>query len=125
MYWDELRVSILNGGGPVAMNAVEEAAGRLSDAAKAEPWKKTVLNLLADAVEKHGWEGAVKVEKALDEIKAGRAPDIKFASLEVKSDVLANLQNAEADAQTAAKNFFVQIGKTLGVIIKEIIKAIL
>ena len=126
MEWDELRMGILqHEGGMVTMKAVEKAAGELSDAAKREPWKRTVLGLLADAVEIHGWEGVAKAEGVIDDIKAGKAPRMEFASLEVQSDVLATLQNAEADAQTAAKNFFVQIGKVLGVIIKAIIKAIL
>jgi len=125
MEWDEIKDNLVKGGGLMAMKNAEAAATRLSKASSIEPWKGAILGMLADAVEKHGWEGKDKVEKVLDDIEAGREPDLGFVSLKTRSDVLASLQNAEADAKSAAKEFFIQVGKTLGVIIKAVIKGLL
>ncbi len=125
MEWKDIGDNIVKGGGLMALRSAEAAATRLSKESDNEPWKGAILSMLADAVEEHGWEGKDKVERALDDIEAGKEPDLSFVSLKTRSDVLASLQNAEADEQNAAKKFFAQVGKILGVILKGVIKGLL
>ncbi len=125
MEWKDIGDNIARGGGLMALRSAEAAATKLSKESEGEPWKGAILGMLADAIEEHGWEGKDKVEKALDDIAVGLEPDLSFVSLKTRSDVLASLQNAEADQQNAAKQFFIQVGKTLGVIIKGVIKGLL
>lgn len=106
---------------------MDKAGDALQDLyAKADtPWKKTVLALVEDAVEKYGPIGIEKAKDALDRISAGKSANLKFASLRVQSDVLALLQNAEADRRSEARDFLAMVAKTLGELIAAVIKGII
>ena len=88
-------------------------------------WKKTVLALVADAVEKHGVEGMALATKAVEDLLNGKAPDLNWADLAVASDLLAQLENAEADKNTAAHAFLVELSKVLGTVLSGILKSVL
>ena len=88
-------------------------------------WKKAALALVANAVEKE-WPGGLKLAlDALDALMNDEEPDIDWADLRVASDVLAQLQNAEADTKSAVKDYIDKLSKTLGVILAGVIKGLI
>lgn len=110
---------------------VKAAAGELDKQAnKADaPWKKALLNLTADSLEKHGPEGVRMASKAVEDLFAGKRSGTKISDitddLETASDLLAALQNAEADRKTAARNFLKALGQTLGTLTGGFIRGLL
>ncbi len=106
--------------------AVTKLAGELNALAiSSSSWKKATLALLADAVEKHGPQGIQLAMQVVKDIQAGKAPKMDWADLQVSSDILAELQNAEADQKAAAHEFLETISHILGVILKGIIAGII
>lgn len=124
MSWKKFLKNVIGKVGKYGLTEAEEALDNLEKKTD-EPWKRAILEMVGDAVDKYGLEGIAKVQKAVDQIAAGKKPDISFASLRARSDFLATLQNMEADDKKKAKDFFKVIGSTLGVIIKAVIKAFL
>lgn len=88
-------------------------------------WKKAALALVANAVEKEGPGGLKLALNALDALMNDVEPDIDWADLRVASDVLAQLQNAEADTKSAVKDYIDKLSKTLGVILAGVIKGLI
>jgi len=88
-------------------------------------WKKAALALVANAVEKEGPGGLKLALDALDALMNDEEPDIDWADLRVASDVLAQLQNAEADTKSAVKDYIDKLSKTLGVILAGVIKGLI
>jgi len=124
MEWDKLLKNMVRSAGVVGMKKAEEAMDKLQSQMD-EPWKRAVVDMLGDAVEKYGWEGVERVQKAVDDLSNGKSPDLSFASLKARSDALALLQNMEADEKSRAKDFFSVVGSALGVILKAVIKGLL
>jgi hypothetical protein len=124
MKWDKLLSGIVKDAGVAGVKKVEGALDDLSAKAN-KPWKKAVMGLLGDAVEKYGLDGVQKVEKALQRLGEGKQPDIEFASLKARSDFLAAMQNMEADEKSKAKDFFSTIGESLGIILKAVIAGLM
>jgi len=91
-----------------------------------EAWKKTVMNLLINGIENYGVDG---IQMAMDYINklldGDDLPDIDWADLRTASDIVAQLQNAEADQKTAVKDFLAKTSKILGQIIAGLIKGLL
>lgn len=103
---------------------VQKELEKLSDAAQ-EPWQKTVLALMGDAIEKNGPEGIKIAQDALGRLAKGKPPHIDdFASLETASDFLATLQNAEKKRRKEAHNFAVAAGKSIGTIMGALVKGL-
>ena len=113
----------------VGEEGVEKLAGVLDDeAAKAdEPWKNTLLDLMADAARKHGPEGFSMAQDAVEKMLDGDNTDIRkvTSNLLIASNLLAQLQNAEADRKDRARKWLKAIGQTLGTILKAVIGAVL
>lgn len=124
MDWQDLLKNMAKNAGVLGMKNAEKALDHLQKQADT-PWKRTMLEMLGDAVEEYGWEGIERVQHVIDSISAGKAPDMSFASLKARSDALAFMQNAEADEKTAARDFFLVIGETLGVLLKAVIKGLM
>ena len=59
-----------------------------------EPWKKSVLTMVADAVATYGPEGLDMAIKLINDLMDGKSVDLDFTDLEVSSDILAKMQNA-------------------------------
>ena len=123
MDWNDLIRNLLKSEGAQYVEKLQGALDGLAEEAK-EPWKKIVINLVADALEEYGPEGMSKVEQVLAELVAGSKPSIYFASLKTRSDFLASLQNAEAHRKTAARDFFYSLGHTIGLILRGILKGL-
>ena len=103
---------------------VKALADKLDDlsADAAEPWKKSVLALLADAVEKNGVDGINMAYEAIEALVNDETPEIDWADLAVASDILAQLQNAEAGRKSAARDFFARVSENIGAILGALIK---
>lgn len=87
-------------------------------------WKKTVLSLLTSAVEKYGPEGIKIALEAINDLMDGKSPDIDWADLRTASDVVARLQNIEADEKSAVKDWLIKVSDILAKIIQGIIKGL-
>ena len=114
--------------GDKGVEAVAAELDKQADGADA-PWKKSLLNLAADSIEKHGPEGVRMASKAIEDMFARKRSGTKLSDLtddlETASNLLAALQNAEADRKTAARSFLKALGQTLGQITKGFIKGLL
>ena len=112
----------------IGQKAVDELVGKLEELAgdAGEAWQKAILALFGDALEKHGVEG---IQMAMDALTAlldkNEAPQIDWADLKTASDILAELQNAEADRKTAAKAFMTKVSHTLGTLMGGMIKGLI
>jgi len=110
---------------------VEAVAAELDKQAENadESWKKSLLNLAADSLDQHGPEGVRMASKAIEDLFAHKQAGTKLSDLtddlETASNLLAALQNAEADRKTAARRFLKALGQTLGQITKGFIKGLL
>lgn len=121
MNWNDLLKNLIPALGQAGVDALAGELDTLS-ADAAEPWKKSVLALLADAVEKNGVGGIMMAYEAIEALCNDEPPEISWADLEVASDVLAQLQNAEADRKSATRDFFARISESLGAILGGLIK---
>ncbi len=110
--------------GETAVNAVAgELDGLASEAS--DPMKGAVLALVSDAVREHGPSGISLAEKAIKDLLAGKSPDIDWASPRNASDLVAAMQNAEADRRTEAREFAARAGHVLGKVGSVLFKAII
>lgn len=102
----------------------DKLSGLKADAS--DPWKKAVLGMAVSAVQAHGTQGIDLAHQYLDALIAGKAPPvIDGLDLEAVSDLLAQIENAEADKKTACKAYLTQIGDVLGTILSAIAKGII
>lgn len=106
--------------------AAKKLADELEDVAGDQTgWKKTVLALVANAVEQYGPAGINMAMEALENIQKGKAPQIDWADLRIASDILAELQNAEADKKKAAQDYLVRLSQVLGLILAAVVKGLM
>lgn len=90
-----------------------------------EPWKKAVLEMVAVAIGRFGLQGIQVVETTLNDLMAGQEVNLDWVDLSVSSDILALLQNAEADQKTATNDFLKQVGEVLGRITSGFLRGLL
>lgn len=117
----------------LASKVGEEGVGKLADflddeADKAdEPWKNTILDLLADGARRHGPEGFKMAQEALERLLDGEKVDLRKISknLLILSNVVAQLQKAEAERKERARKWLTAIGQTIGKILKAVIGTVL
>lgn len=91
------------------------------EAAKAdEPWKRTLLDLLADAGRRYGPEGFAMAQNAVERLLDKKEVEIRqiTKNLLIASNLLAQLQNAEAAKKERAKKWLQVIGASIGTILK-------
>lgn len=85
-------------------------------------WQQNVLKAMADAVRKNGPGGVDAAYKEIEKMLAGQKADLKkFTSLRVGSELLVELQNAEAQKKERIRGF-VQVAFQ---IIKQAVSAVL
>jgi len=116
--------------GDLGEDGIEKLADVLgNEADKADaPWKKAMLNLVGDSIGKYGPEGLRMAQKGIEDLldgKRGTKISDLTDDLETASDLLAALQNAEADRKKAARNFLLGVGQTLGTVAKGFLKALI
>lgn len=112
--------------GVLGRKAVDELSSKLGTLASeaGEPWKRAVLMLVADAVNQHGPAGLVLVQRTIDDLIAGKAPKIDWANPRTASDIVAELQNAEAGRRSAARDFAARVGEVLGRLLVGLIRGL-
>lgn len=113
----------------VGEEGVEKLAGVLDEeAAKAdEPWKRTLLDLLADGARRHGPEGFQMAQEAAEKLLNGDGTDIRKVTknLLIASNMVAQLQRAEAERKERARKWLKAVGQTLGTILKAVLGTVL
>lgn len=123
------RRKISNLASKVGDQGVTELADLLDgEAAKAdEPWKRTVLDLLADGARRHGPEGFQLAQDAVEKLLDGDDKDIRKVTknLLVASNLLAQLQNAEADHKERVRKWLNALGQMIGKILQAILGSLL
>jgi len=124
MKFERLITNMIQGAGIVGAKKAEKAIEKLLGDSD-DPWKRAVLEMVGDAVEEYGWEGVGRVQEAVEQLASGLVPDLSFASLKARSDILAFMQNAEADKKKEARDFLMVVGSVIGVLLKIVIKAVL
>jgi hypothetical protein len=123
MNFQQLLNNLLPVLGQAGVDALEGVFADLA-ADQDQPWAQTALSLLADAVGNYGMDGIEMARKAIDALFEDEVPDINWASPRTASDFVANLQNAEADDKSAARDFFVKVGDAFGQIFVGMIKGL-
>ena len=118
--WEEMLQGLVKTAGTAGLKELDDALEKIEKEADT-PWKKALLQLAGDAVEKYGPMGLRKIDDLIYRMGKGKDPDLSFASLKARSDYLAALQNMEADEKSKARDFFSTIGQSLGIILKAII----
>jgi hypothetical protein len=121
--WTKMLDHLVPSLGEAGVKALGDKLDSLS-AEATEPWKKTVLSLTANAVESGGMKGIDLAWKAIEDLINDKPPKIDWADLEVASDVLAQLQNAEADRKDEIRDFFAKVSHDIGAIIGGLIKGL-
>jgi hypothetical protein len=124
MNWNDLLKNLVPALGEMGVKALADELKNIS-AEAAEPWKKSILALLADAVEKNGVDGIKLAYDAIEGLINDEPVKLDWADLEVASDVLAQLQNAEAGRKSATRDFFARVSDNLGAILGGLIKGLL
>ena len=84
-------------------------------------WQQNVLKAMSDAVRKNGPAGLDAAYKEIEKTLSGKPGEFKFTSLRVGSELLAELQNAEAETRERIRGFL----QAAFQIIKQAIKAVL
>ena len=90
-----------------------------------EGWQKAVLELTANAIDEHGAQGLQIALDVINDLFEDKEVDIDWADLGVSSNILAELQNAEAGRKSAAKDYMAKVSETFGPILSGIIKGII
>lgn len=125
--WNDMLKNLVPALGNMGVDMLVDEFNKLS-AEAAEPWKKSILALLGDALKKNGTDGIKMAYDAIEALIHDEEPKIDWADLEVASNVLAQMQNAEADHKTKAAEFFAlisnDIGRILGALIQGIIASV-
>ena len=112
----------------LAPKAVEEINKALSGIEVKEEWQATLLGVVVDSVETYGVTGIEKAKDLVWNLVEGKPFDqeaFNNLSLRAQSDLLAQLQNKEADEQTAVKDFFAVLGNTLGGVLVAVAKGMI
>ena len=124
MNWNDLLKNLVPALGETGVKLLADKLDALS-AEATEPWKKAVLALTANAVESAGLDGIKLAYQAIEDLINDKPPKIDWADLEVASDVLAQLQNAEADRKSDARDFFSRVSNDIGAILGGLIKGLI
>jgi hypothetical protein len=112
----------------IGQMGVDTLVGELTNLSKTadEPWQRGVLALISDAVAKNGPAGIdLAVQAIKDALSGDRVPEIDWADLETASDVLALMENKEADEKSAINDFMAQASASLGTILSGLIKGLI
>ena len=92
-----------------------------------EPWKRTLLDVLVSSMRTHGPEGFKLAQSAVERMLSGEERDIRkiTKNLLLASNLLAQLQNAEADRKERARKWLKALGSTVGALLKAILGVLL
>jgi len=123
MNWQQMLDQLIPIVGEKALRQIQNLLTEAED--DQEGWKKTMLGLVADAVEQHGAQGIAVAQKAIADLMAGKAPVVDWANPRTASDVVALMQSAEAGQKTAYHDFGVKVSQTLGTLLSGLLKGLI
>lgn len=125
MSWKQQILDLAVELGKEGLDKLEAELDRL-EAEADEPWKKVTLAVIGDLVEKHGLQGLELARELILDISEDRkVPDLSDLSLATASDVLAELQKAEAAEKNAASKYIVLVTEVLTDVLQGLIQGIL
>ena len=111
--------------GEATANVLSEELGKMAADAE-DPLNKAHLSMMTNAMKEHGAVGIQSVITAVTDLSAGKQVDLtKITDLETASDLLAVMQNQEADRREAANDMLTQIGKSLGVVTSALVSGLI
>jgi hypothetical protein len=124
MNWQEMIKTLVP---MLGQAAVDELTDRLSELTKGtdDAWKEAVLMLMAEAVEKRGPLGVALAMSTINNLLEGKSPRIDWIDLRTASDVLAHLQNVEADRKKAVEDFVAQVSEIAGIALAAFLKGLI
>lgn len=109
----------------VDVSLVERITAAVDDAARraSEPWQRTLVDLLVDALQRHGPEGVAIAEDAvLAFLKESRRWPRGVTSFLILSTFLAQLQNAEAAKKERVRRWLRAIAQNLGGLLVSVLR---
>ena len=112
----------------LAPKAVEEINKAIGKVKVKEEWQATLLGVVADSVETYGVAGIEKAKDLIWNLVEGKPFDqdaFNNLSLRAQSELLAQIQNKEADEQSDVKDFFTVVGDTLGGVLVAVAKGMI
>jgi hypothetical protein len=122
--FEELLKGLVRTAGAAGLKELEDTLAELREEANLSSLNKAILQLAVDAIDEHGPEGLLRLQKLIDKMGDSDRPEMSFASLKARSDYLAALQNAEADDKSKAKDFFRGLGSKLAIVLKAILSGL-
>ena len=125
MDWEQMLQMLLPIIGQTAVHELSDKVADLSKGTDTE-WQKTVLDLMAQAIKKYGPNGmalAVQEVNNLLDHKPASIPD--WADLKTASDIVAQMENAEADHKKVVNDYITKVSEVLGVILSALIKGLI
>lgn len=113
-------------GPKLSEEGIETLKGLLADLSTSaeEPWKKTTLALIAQAVATHGPQGMTIARAVINDALAGKSPAMDWADLRTASDILAQMQQAEADQHSVIKDYLTKVSYVLGLVLSGVIQGL-
>jgi hypothetical protein len=109
--------------------AVDQLVSLLDKEARAAdaPWKRTLLDLLVETMRDHGPEGLKIAQGAVERMLDGDRRDIRkiTKNLLLASNLLAQLQNAEAARKERVRKWLKALVSTLSAVVKAALGALL
>jgi len=88
-----------------------------------DPWMKVSLAMVGELLEKHGIEGLELARELIMSIGDNKVPDLSDLSIATASDVVAQLQNAEAAERKLQQKYIVIVTDVLAQLIKGLVLA--
>jgi len=123
MDWQKLLSSLLPVLGEAGIDAAAEALDKLA-AETTEPWKRTLLELLAEGVSIHGLLGLQLAIDTVEAIADGQPIQWEDMDLTLHSELLASLQAAEADRKSQAMDFLAHASEALGGVLAGLLRGV-
>jgi len=124
MNWEQMLQMLLPILGQTGVHELADKLKALSMNAD-EEWKQTILTILADAVKKNGPAGVTLAMQAINDALEGRPVKIDWTDLTTASNIVAHLQNAEADRKSAVNDYIAKVGEVAGIILAALLKGLL
>jgi hypothetical protein len=123
MSWKDVVVNLV---GDMGEEGLEELLRKLDDLDEkaTEPWQKTTLAMVADLLKRHGLEGLDMAKEILLTIGDNKVPDLSGLSIATASDVVAQIQNAEAAHRKLQQKYIVVVTDVLGQVLKGLIMSV-
>lgn len=111
----------------IVSESLEHGLDLFTDIQSGTDWEQAVLRVVAGVLKEHGLDGVPLVGPFLDDLMDGKPVDLKVHGLSLReaSDVLAALQNAEADRKKEVNDFLAVVSTTIGKVVSSLLSGVL